>query len=139
MAETALIPAWVAPAAREVADCLWIAHACAEEAGPGSRWAQIVAVMQWATDGDATRDDAVDMLLASDGAAYTTVVWLLGRGPAPLRLPRRNPDGTTLTETQLYAEYMHGLTGLPEQRRDAETRARKDAGHYRRLAALVPH
>jgi hypothetical protein len=136
--ETAHIPAWAAPAAREVADCLWIARACAAESAPGSRFEQIAAVADWAAT-EPARDDAVGLLMASDGAAWDTVAWLLGRAPAPLRLPRRNPDGTLLTEQQLTDEYLAGTTGLPEQRRDAEQRARKDAASNRRLAALVPH
>lgn len=145
MAETALIPAWVAPTPQAVADCHWIAHVMAKEAGPrsryepGSRYTQVVAVMDWVTTGEPTRDQAVDMMMASDGAAYDTVAWLLGHHEAPVKLPRRNPDGSVVTETQLYGEYMTGLTGLPEQRRDAEQRARKDAASYRWLAALVPH
>ena len=137
-----MIPAWVAPAAREVDDCHWIAHACAQEAGPGSRYAQVLAVLDWVTSELPTRDQAVDMMMASDGAAYATVVWLLGSSPdkpPPVTLPRRNPDGTVMTAEQLTAEYMTGLTGLPEQRREAEHRARADAARYRRLAALVPH
>jgi hypothetical protein len=139
MAQTALIPAWVAPAARAVADCHWIAHACAVEAGPQSRYAQVLAVMDWVTTDDPTHDQAVDMMMASDGAAYDTVVWLLGRRPAPVQLPRRNPDGTLMTVEQLTAEYMTGKWDCPEERNAAEQHARTEAARSRRLAALVPH
>ena len=134
-----MIPAWVAPAAREVDDCHWIAHACAQEAGPLSRFAKVTAVLDWATSTNPTRDQAVDMMLASEGAAYDTVAWLLGRQPPPVQVPRRNPDGTVMTAQQLVGEYMAGTSGLPEQRREAEHKARADAARYRRLAAMVPH
>lgn len=139
MGETALIPAWVVHAAHTVADCHWIAHACAEEAGPQSRYAHIVAVMDWVTTDLPDRDQAGEMMMSADGAAYATVVWLLGHGPAPLKLPRRNTDGALLTEAQLYDEYMAGKWDGPEERNAAEHYARKEAAQSRRLAALVPH
>lgn len=131
MGQTVLIPAWVVPASREVADCHWIAAA---------HNPQVRAVMDWATDGDPTESDALALLTASNGAAQNTLAWLLGMSRIPpVQLPRRNPDGSVVTVDQLYAEYMTGKTGLPEQRNEARQRATSDAARYRRLAALVPH
>lgn len=139
MGQTAHIPAWVVPTARAVADCHWIAHACAREAGPVSRYAQVAAVMDWVTSDQPSRDEAIERMLASSGAAYDTIAWLIGRMDPPVQIPRRNPDGSVMTAEELAAEYLAGTTGLPEQRRDAEAKARKDAARYQRLAALVPH
>ena len=139
MGQTAVIPAWVVPTARAVADCHWIAHACALEAGDGS-YAQIVETMNWVMDG-ATPEAAYERMRARTGDPVgDTLTWLLGMGSRPpLRLPRRTADGTVVTAEQLADEYMVGKTGLPEQRLEARNRAGKDAALYRRLAALVPH
>jgi hypothetical protein len=131
MGQTVLIPAWVAPSARAVADCHWIAAA---------HNPQVRAVMDWVTDGDTTEPNALALLGASHGDAQNTIAWLLGMSRTPpIELPRRNPDHTVVTADQLYAEYMAGKTGLPEQRNEARQRATTDAARYRRLAALVPH
>ena len=132
MGETVLIPpGWVVPAAREVADCHWIAAA---------HNPQVRAVMDWATDGDPTEGDALALLTASTATASNTLAWLLGMSRIPpVELPRRAPDGSVLTEDQLYGEYMAGKTGLPEQKLEARRKAARDAGRYRQLAALVPH
>lgn len=139
MGQTALIPAWVAAAAREVQDCHWIAAAFAAETAPGSRFAQIAATLDWATTGVPTREQAEDMLMASDGGAYDTIVWLLGHKTAPVTLPRRHADGTVMTADDLYAETTAARWGEPEQKAAARRKATKDAALYRQLADLVPH
>jgi hypothetical protein len=132
MAQTALIPAWVAPAARAVADCHWIAHATGQT--------QVVAVMDWVTCDLPDPPDVLAQLAGARGGAYDTLAWLLGMSSRPpITLPRRNPDDTVMTAAQLYDEYMTGLWGEPEQRRDAQLRAVRDAAAYQRLANLVPH
>lgn len=139
MGET-VIPAWVAPAAREVADCHWIAHHEVEQGGPrAAACSQVLAVLDWAVHTDPSRDDAGAMMRSAEGAAYETLVWLLGHRDAPLKLPHRNPDGTLMTEAQLVAEYMADKWDGPEERRAAADYARYEAARSRRLASLVPH
>lgn len=142
MGQTALIPAWVVPTAREVTDCHWLAHAGAEHRGPTSRHAAVLRVMDWVADKDPDTREAEAALRASravDGA-YDTMAWLLGMGSIPpIQLPRRNLDGTVVTADQLYVEYMAGKCGEPEQRNEARHKATRDASLYRQLANLVPH
>ena len=140
MGQTALIPAWVVPAAREVADCHWIAHHYAAESGLlATRHSDVLAVLDWVT-GDLPDDNVAYQRMHAGGHVGDTIAWLLGMSRIPpVQLPRRNPDGSVVTADQLYAEYMTGKTGLPEQRTEARARATSDAARYRRLAALVPH
>jgi hypothetical protein len=65
--------------------------------------------------------------------------WLLGiHSRPPLRLPRRNPDGTTPTADQLYREALEARPHTaPEQRNAARDEAAALAGRYRRLAELA--
>jgi hypothetical protein len=136
----ALIPAWVAPTAREVADCHWLAHHEVEQGGPRSAVSgQVVAVLDWAVRDNPSRDDAGAMMRSAEGAAYDTLVWLLGHRAAPLNLPRRNPDGSLMSEAQLVAEYMADKWDGPEERRAAADYAHHEATRSRRLASLVPH
>lgn len=142
MGQTALIPAWVAPSPREVTDCHWLAHAGAERNGPASRHAAVLRVMDWVADKDPDMREAQAALRASHAVpgAYDTLSWLLGMAAVPpIRLVRRNPDGTLVTEDQLYGEYMAGKTGLPEQRAEARAWARTEAARNQRLADLAPH
>lgn len=138
MGATEHTPRWVVPTARELTDCLWIARACAEEAPSGERFEQIAAVVEWLSSGP-SRDEAGSMMRSADGAAFETIVWLLGHRKAPLRLPRRNRDGTVMTEAQLYNEYLADKWDGPEERRAAEAFAHREARRSRDLAALVPH
>lgn len=135
--QTAVIPAWVAPAARQVADCHWIAHACAQEVGRASRYAEVCTVLEWVTTAQPAECDAQERVV---GDSTDTLAWLLGltRIP-PITLPRRNPDGTLLTEEQFHAEYMADKWDSPEERNAAEAYARRAAARNRRLAALVGH
>lgn len=136
--EEALIPAWVAPAAREIADCHWIAHSVAEEVGRASVHGEVCAILDWVTSELPTPEQVRERLL-DGGAAGATVAWLLGMGRAPIDLPRRNPDGSLRTVEQLTAEYLTGKWDGPEERRDADRWARKQAARSRELASLVPH
>lgn len=141
MGQTALIPAWVVPTAREVADCHWIVHAYAEQSGPGSRYATMLRVLDWVTTELPDTREAEDTLRElRDPAAADTLAWLLLGVVPPITLPRRNPDGTVVTDEQLYTEYL-GCDPNPirEQRDAARDKARRDAAQYRRLAALVQH
>jgi hypothetical protein len=140
MGQTAVIPAWVAPATREVMDCHWIAHAIGDRA----EFAAVAAVLDWATSTDPSIDDAHAQMDAcaptpAGEAARNTLAWLIGfQSIPPIRLPRRNPDGTVVTADQLCAEYTARTAGLPEELRAARHRAEQDAALYRRLAALIP-
>jgi len=131
----------VARSPREVADCHWIAHAGAERNGPNSRDAAVLRVMDWVADNVPDMREAEAAFHASRAVpgAYDTLAWLLGVGLPPVHLPRRNPDGTLVGEDQLYAEYMEGKTGLPEQRLEARRKAARDAALNRHLATLIPH
>lgn len=137
MGQTALIPAWVAPSPREITDCHWIAHSVAAEVGRASVYGEVCAILDWVTT-DLPDKDQVRARLGA-GAAGATVAWLLGLARQPIDLPRRNPDGSLLTVEQLTAEYMAGKWDGPEERRDADRWARKQAARSRELAALVPH
>jgi hypothetical protein len=141
MGRTAAIPAWAKPTPREIADCHWIAHACALEAGAASRYADIVYTLNWVTSDDATEAEAYQRLLADPAEGVRdTLAWLVGYNTIPpLALPRRNPDGATPTAEQLYSEATAGKDLLPEQRIAARDKAERDARHHRRLAAHVPH
>jgi hypothetical protein len=133
----ALIPAWVAPTAREVADCHWIAHSVAAEVGRASIHGEVCSILDWVTT-DLPEQAAVHARVVDDDTS--TLAWLLGFTPVPpIELPRRNPDGTVVTVEQVTAELLAGKTGMPEQRRDAETKARRQVARWRRLASLVPH
>lgn len=135
----ALIPAWVAPAAREVADCHWIAHSVAEEVGRTSVHGEVCSILNWVTS-DLPTADQVRARLKDAGSAANTAAWLLGltRIP-PIDLPRRNPDGTLLTVQQLAAEYLADKWDGPEERNAAEQWALKQDTRNRQLASLVPH
>jgi hypothetical protein len=133
----ALIPAWVAPAAREVADCHWIAHTVAGEVGRASVHGEVCSILDWVTGDLPDEGTVLDRVVADD---TSTLAWLLGMTDVPpIELPRRNPDGTVVTVDQVTAELLDGKTGLPEQRRDAENRANGMVARWRRLASLVPH
>lgn len=96
--------------------------------------------MDWVTSTDPTPDEAYTQMDAcaptpAGELARHTLAWLIGfQSFPPIRLPRRNADGAVMTADQLYDEYMRGKYGLPEEQRDARTRAEKDAALYRRLA-----
>jgi hypothetical protein len=134
-----VIPAWVRVAPRAVADCHRIAHALRANAEFGV----VEATVGWVTSSDPTLDDVHAVMDGCVPDAYgdtvrNTLAWLAGyTAIPPIRLPRRNPDGSVITPDQLCAEYLAGKTGLPEQRRDARTRAEQDAARYQRLAALA--
>jgi hypothetical protein len=133
----ALIPAWVAPAAREVADCHWIAHQVAAEVGRASVHGEVCSVLDWVTSEPPTHATVLDRVVDDDTC---TLAWLLGMTSIPpIELPRRNPDGTVVTIDQVTAELLAGKTGMPEQRRAAENKARGQVARWRRLASLVPH
>jgi hypothetical protein len=133
----ALIPVWVAPAAREVADCHWIAHAVAEEVGRASLHSEVCAILNWVTRETPSQEAVLARVVDDD---TSTLAWLLGMTDVPpIELPRRNPDGTVVSVDQVTAELLAGKTGMPEQRRDAENCARGQVARWRRLASLVPH
>lgn len=133
----ALIPAWVAPAAREVADCHWIAHSVAAEVGRASVHGEVCSILDWVTS-DLPDETTVLARVVDDDTS--TLAWLVGMTDIPpIELPRRNPDGTVVTVDQVTDELLAGKTGLPEQRRDAENRAHGQVARWRRLASLVPH
>jgi hypothetical protein len=135
--QTAPIPAWVAVAPRAVTDCHWIAHAVAEEAGRASIHGEVCSTLDWVTT-DLPDETAAKARVLDDDTS--TLAWLLGFTPVPpIELPRRNPDGAVVTVDQVTAELLAGKTGMPEQRRDAENRAREQVARWRRLASLVPH
>ena len=138
MGQTAVIPAWVVPTARAVADCHWIAHAGSIQSGRDSQYGLVLETMGWVMDG-ATDAQAYERMLAHTGDPVgNTLAWLAGYTTLPpLQLPRRNPDGSVMTANQLYDEYIAGKTGLPEQRLEARNRARKDAALYQQLAAYA--
>jgi hypothetical protein len=99
----------------------------------------MLAVLEWVTDELPTEGQAEQLMMASDGGAYDTIVWLLGVRPPPIDLPRRNPDGSLMTVAQLVAEYMVDKWDGPEERNAADLWARGEAARARRLAAMVPH
>lgn len=135
----ALIPAWVAPAAREIADCHWIAHSVAAEVGRASVHGEVCSILDWVTS-DLPDEPTVRARLKDSGAAANTVAWLLGlTGIPPIDLPRRNPDGSLVTVQQLVDEYMAGKWDGPEERSAADRWARKQAARSLQLASLVPH
>jgi hypothetical protein len=135
----ALIPAWVAPTAREVADCHWIAHAVADEVGRASVHGEVCSILDWVT-GNLPDEAEVRTRLRDAGAAANTVAWLLGiTGIPPIALPRRNLDGTLLTHEQLVTEYMADKWDGPEERLAAARWASQQAARNSRLASLVPH
>lgn len=163
MQTQAVIPAWVAPPPRAVADCLRLAYAAALQTG-GHRDQAIAATISWVTGlqdaplteqrGEATAELALAEMMIADGhdphhqavtanrnwtaGVAVTLSWLLGLYSAPpLQLPRRLNDGTTPTVEQLYAENLRGKTGLPEERIAARRQAEKDAARYRRLAGIA--
>jgi hypothetical protein len=137
MGQTALIPAWVAVAPRAVEDCHWIAHVVADEVGRASVHGEVCSILDWVTT-DLPAEAAVHARVVGDDTG--TLAWLLGFTPVPpIELPRRNPDGTVVTVEQVTAELFAGKTGMPEHRRDAETKARRQVARWRRLASLVPH
>jgi hypothetical protein len=129
----------VQPAPQAVADCHRIAYALRDR----PEFAAVEAAVDWVTSTDPTIDDAHAQMGAcaptpEGDAVRNTLAWLLGFGTLPpVRLPRRNPDGSVVTADQLYAEYMAGKWNGPEVRRDERARAEKDAALYRRLAALA--
>jgi hypothetical protein len=131
MPQTAIIPAWAVPAPRQIADC----HRIAYRSGAS----RVAATLDWVTSTYPSSDDAHDaMAAAKDDATYTTLAWLLGFGRIPpLRLPRRNADGSTPTVEQLYAENLAKVSGEPEERIAARAQAERDAALYRRLANLA--
>jgi hypothetical protein len=138
MADTAQIPAWVVPTPRAVADCHWIAHNVAAEVGRASVHGEVCSILDWVTSALPT-DTQVRTRLTEGGAAGATVAWLLGYAKPPIDLPRRNPDGTLLTVAQFVAEFMAGKWNGPEERRDADRWARREAARNQELASLVPH
>lgn len=74
-----------------------------------------------------------------DGVA-AVLGWLLGSRPPPIRVPRRNRDGSVMTADQLYAEKKAARRILPpEDRARLRTQAEVEAEVYRRLAALAAH
>lgn len=134
----ALPPEWVSPTVHAVKDCHWLAHGGAEEFGPASGYAHVLQVLEWLAGEQPTREQAEDRMMAADGIAYDTIVWLFGHKSAPIDLPYRNPDGSLMTEQQLYAEYMAGRNNGPEERNAARTWAHMQAARSQRLAAKVP-
>ena len=129
----------MAPSARAVADCRGIAHAGA--ANTDRRvYAEVSATLAWVLDDQPTQDQAERQMIANSGGPIgDTLAWLVGMASIPpLRLPRRNADGSVVTEEQLYEELMRDKTGLPEQRNEARRKARRDAILYANLAALTP-
>ena len=139
MGQTALIPAWVAVAPRQVEDCYWISHAVAAERGRASLHGEVCATLDWVTDSLPGESDA-RLRLKDTGPAGRTLAWLLGlTSIPPIELPRRNPDGTLLTVQQWSAEYMADKWDGPEERLAAGRWARKQDARNRRLAWLVPH
>lgn len=139
MGQTAVIPAWVAPSPRAVTDCHWISHQVAAEVGRASLHGEVCSILDWVTS-DLPDETTVRARLKDSGPAANTAAWLLGlTGIPPIDLPRRNPDGTLLTVQQLVAEYMAGKWDGPEERRDADRWARKQAARDHQLASLVPH
>lgn len=125
----AQIPAWVVPTA-QVADCHWIAYASKNRA--------VCDVLDWVGREQPTAEQAFDRMVSTSGDIQVTLLWLLGMGLPPVQLPRRNPDGSVVSERQLYDEYMADKWGEPEERAEAERKARRDAILYRHLADLVP-
>jgi hypothetical protein len=139
MGRTAVIPAWVRPAPRQVADAHRISYALAHR----PEFAAVEATVDWVTSTDPTVDDAHTQMAVcapnpGGDAVRNTLAWLLGmQSHPPIRLPRRNPDGTPATAEDLFTEYMRGRWDGPEERRDARARAETDAALYRRLADLA--
>lgn len=133
------LPPWVKAPAREVCDAHWLAHADAEKYGPDTRAAKVVSVLEWVTDELPTEREAEQMMMASDGGAFDTIVWLFGVRPAPIDVPRRNADGSLKSVDELIGEYMEGKHNGPEERRDADRWARKQATRSRWLAEQIPY
>jgi hypothetical protein len=150
MGRTGVIPAWVKPAPRAVADCHRIGYALAHRADHaavadtinwvvGCQVAPITGRPSPPTVGDVhTEMAAARRGGARDDAVCNTLAWLVGFGSIPpIPLPRRNPDDTVATADDLFAEYMVGKWDGPEVRRDARHRAEADAALYRRLADVA--
>lgn len=74
-------------------------------------------------------------------AVAATLGWLLGvHTRSPIRLPRRNADGTTPTGEQLYREAVEArpyCAWTPEQRASARDEAYAEAARHRRLVELA--
>lgn len=144
-----VVPTWATPPGHAVKDLLTIAehhhHAahrssdylrgCADATGWACGWPvtddqahnEMVAALADEKAGDQRRRGVAD-----------TLAWLLGIGPAPLELPRRNSDGTLVTAEQRLTE-LEAEAALPwiaEQRRAAEAQAERDASRWRALADL---
>ena len=134
------IPTWVAPAPRAVVDCRAIAHAGVANTRPDSVYGQVAAALAWVLDDQPSEAQAYQRMIANSGEPIgNTLAWLIGMASIPpLRLPRRNADGSVVTEEQLYQEYMAEKWGEPEERNEARRKARHDAALYANLAALTP-
>lgn len=71
-------------------------------------------------------------------AVAAVLGWLLGSRASPIRVPRRNRDGSVMTADQLYAEKKAARRILPpEDRARLRTEADVEADVYLRLAALA--
>lgn len=139
-----VIPAWVAPDHNAVRDVLNIAPVVGET---NAYAAGVADAAQWVTGWpDVSYDDAGQRMSealpdrADKHAAGVADVlaWLMGFGPAPINLPRRNPDGTLVSAEQLYEQRRAQSVWAwgPEERREQRQTAERDFARSARLAEL---
>lgn len=94
----------------------------------------------WSALGVEPREPVTENEGWREGVALT-LGWLLGvHSRPPIPLPRRNPDGSTPSEEQLYREAVEArphCSWEPEQHAEARSKARAEAARYARLAKLA--
>lgn len=113
----------VARAEMLVADCVTVGGRMAAE-----MWLKL----------DVDRADPITDHREWADAVSAVLGWLLGSRPAPIRTPRRNSDGSVMTQQQLYDEKCAARRILePEDRARLRIEADVEADVYRRLAALA--
>lgn len=166
MAAVLDVPGWAVPSPRAVADATILSCAAVDATG-SPRAAGRVAAFTWATHGGAAplgdtvhaRPPTAHAASAMAGVAVRAagesapmsaqfaegvsdvLTWLLGWAPAPgIDLPLRAVDGRPLSASEVYATELAGQPHRrwsPEQRRDAQTRARSAAALSAQLVNII--
>lgn len=138
------VPAWVTPARTQVADlhAVAVAQAARSELARGC-----LDALDWILDPTGPSQEQVQAEAAATSklrddyhrGISDTLAWLCGWLSTPrLDIPRRNPDGTVVTADQLYQEMLedHPLPPTPEERRDLQNAAARQAARWAALTEL---
>lgn len=137
-----VVPAWVTPTAVQVHDLRAVAATSTTDLARGC-----LDAVDWILDPDGPDENQAQAEAAAtrkhrDGyyrGISDTLAWLCGWISQPrLEIPRRNRDGSVVTAPQLYVEMIeaHPLPPTPEERRDMQNRATRQAARWAALAEL---